>query len=238
MGTDLRDERARQLDGEHRSRRGNLDMTGQAGALHIAVRLARRAAEPVGQQSRSLNRWHSVPEQISGGVDPLGELITTNTAGRPTTRHVTKILLDMSSTVRDAPQPFPTVIAQRHLKTEVANCVGGVQTHARRVVVVGRTASTTVLLRLASARLDRRTYATNFRRGTLGPEGDIFVLAEQGQQWTFYALLLVGAAAGFATVVVITGSSQRGIRPPTNTRGRPPLTQSKSATRRSGRPPS
>ena len=70
------------------------------------------------------------------------------------------------------------------------------------------------------------------------PEGDIFVLAEQGQQWTFYALLLVGAAAGFATVVVITGSSQRGIRPPTNTPVRPPLTQSKSATRRSGRPPS
>jgi DNA-binding transcriptional MerR regulator len=59
-----------------------------------------------------------------------------------------------------------------HLRAPVS-CAGnqspnsGAHTRARCVVVVGRTASTTVLLRLASPRLDHRTYATNFRRRTL-----------------------------------------------------------------------
>jgi hypothetical protein len=34
------------------------------------------------------------------------------------------------------------------------------------------------------------------------PEGDVLVLAGQGQQWAFYGVLLVGAVAGFATVIV------------------------------------
>jgi len=40
------------------------------------------------------------------------------------------------------------------------------------------------------------------------PEGDIFVLAEHGQQYAYYGLLFAGAIAGFATIVVL-GSPRR-----------------------------
>ncbi len=46
------------------------------------------------------------------------------------------------------------------------------------------------------------------------PEGDIFVLGGNGQQWTFYALLLVGAAAGFATIVLSAGGIPARPAPP------------------------
>src|SRR5262249_15942083 len=65
-------------------------------------------------------------QQVRGGVDPLGEHVTTSATSRPTTRHVTNILLDMSLRPTDTPRQFDTPIAQRHLKAEVANCVGGV----------------------------------------------------------------------------------------------------------------
>jgi hypothetical protein len=39
------------------------------------------------------------------------------------------------------------------------------------------------------------------------PEGDLFVIAEFHQQWVFYGLLLLGAGAGFATVVVLSGGA-------------------------------
>jgi hypothetical protein len=35
------------------------------------------------------------------------------------------------------------------------------------------------------------------------PEGDIFVLAEYGQQYAYYGLLFTGAIAGFGTIVVL-----------------------------------
>src|SRR4029077_16982010 len=59
---------------------------------------------------------------------PLGEHVTTSASatGRPTNRHVTNILLDMSHPRTDTPRQFNTPIAQRPLKAEVANGVGGV----------------------------------------------------------------------------------------------------------------
>lgn len=41
------------------------------------------------------------------------------------------------------------------------------------------------------------------------PEGDLFVLGAYGEDTAFYALLLVGAAGGFATVVLTAGRPQR-----------------------------
>ena len=128
MRTDPRDERHRQLDGEHRGRGGHRNMSGPAGALHVAVRLPGRTAEPAGQLSRGVGCRHPRVQQVRGGVDPLGEHVTTSASatGRPTKRHVTNILLDMSRRRTGTPRQFDTPIAQRHLKAEVANCVGGV----------------------------------------------------------------------------------------------------------------
>ena len=128
MRTDPRDERHRQFDGEHRGRGGHRNMSGPAGALHVAVRLPGRTAEPAGQLPRGVGCRHPRVQQVRGGVDPLGEHVTTSASatGRPTTRHVTNILLDMSLRRTDTPRQFDTPIAQRHLKAEVANCVGGV----------------------------------------------------------------------------------------------------------------
>ena len=101
-------------------------MSGPAGALHVAVRLPGRTAEPAGQLPRGVGCRHTRVQQVRGGVDPLGEHVTTSATSRPTTRHVTNILLDMSHRRTDTPRQFDTPIAQRHLKAEVANCVGGV----------------------------------------------------------------------------------------------------------------
>src|SRR6185312_3689094 len=111
---------------EHRGRGGHRNMPGPAGALHVAVRLPGRTAEPAGQLPRGVSRRHPRVQQVRGGVDPFGEHVTTSATSRPTTRHVTNILLDMSLRPTDTPRQFDTPIAQRHLKAEVANCVGGV----------------------------------------------------------------------------------------------------------------
>ena len=37
------------------------------------------------------------------------------------------------------------------------------------------------------------------------PEGDVFVLGELGQQYAYFGMLLVGAVAGFSTVVINAG---------------------------------
>ena len=90
------------------------------------MRLPRRTAEPAGQLSRGIRRPHTRIQQVRSSVDPLREHVTTSapTVGR--TRHVINVLLNMSHRRTDAPRPFDTPIAQRHLKAEVANCVGGV----------------------------------------------------------------------------------------------------------------
>jgi hypothetical protein len=51
------------------------------------------------------------------------------------------------------------------------------------------------------------------------PEGDVMVLGLYGQQWGFYGLLLIGAGAGFATIVVAGGGAAGRRRP-----GPPPVT--------------
>src|SRR5664280_2389329 len=65
-----------------------------------------------------------------GGVDPLGELLATSARparGATTTAHVTNVLRDMSRAPCDTPRSLHSAVAQRHLETEVANCVGGVR---------------------------------------------------------------------------------------------------------------
>src|SRR5262249_60264689 len=83
-------------------------------------------ADPAAHPRRGVGRGPPRVQQVRGGVDPLGEHVTTSATSRPTTRHVTNILLDMSLRPTDTPRQFDTPIAQRHLKAEVANCVGGV----------------------------------------------------------------------------------------------------------------
>ncbi|HZZ97556.1 MAG TPA: hypothetical protein VFE19_11085 [Jatrophihabitantaceae bacterium] len=41
------------------------------------------------------------------------------------------------------------------------------------------------------------------------PEGDLFVIGEFHQDTAFYGLLLIGAAAGFGTIVMISGRAAR-----------------------------
>lgn len=102
-------------------------MTGESGALHVAVRLTRRAAEPLGQRPRRVRSRHARLEQVRGGVDPLGNLIAASpaTTNMHSASHVTSVLLDMSRTIRNTPWQLHPAVAQRHLETEVANCVGG-----------------------------------------------------------------------------------------------------------------
>src|SRR5665811_2212876 len=128
MGTNTPDERHRQLDGEHPGRSWHRHMPRPAGALQVAVRLPRRAAEPLGQLPRGLRRPHALIEQVGGCVDPLGEHVTTSatTSSRPGVRHVVKILPIMSCLLADTPRPLEPSVTQRDVEAEVANCVGGV----------------------------------------------------------------------------------------------------------------
>ena len=91
------DERHRQLDGEHRRRSRHRHMPGPAGALHVAMRLPRRAAEPARQLPGGIRGRHICGQQVRCRVDPLGEHIST---GPTATRHVTKVLLNMSHRLR------------------------------------------------------------------------------------------------------------------------------------------
>lgn len=54
------------------------------------------------------------------------------------------------------------------------------------------------------------------------PEGDLFVIDAYHQQAAFYALLLVGAVAGFVTTIAVTGrvaAPGAGVAPPGASRG-------------------
>ena len=90
------DERHRQLDGEHRGRIRHRHMPGPAGALQVSVSLSRRATEPAGKLSCRLRGRHPRAQQVRGSVDPFSKHITTSATSRPTTRHVTNVLLNMS----------------------------------------------------------------------------------------------------------------------------------------------
>jgi hypothetical protein len=77
------------------------------------------------------------------------------------------------------------------------------------------------------------------------PEGDLFVIAEYQQQYAFYGLLIGGATAGFATVVVLGGTpSGRRHRPAAPAKRPAPVKQpakraptTKQSAQRRGRPP-
>jgi hypothetical protein len=128
MSANPRDERHRQLDGEHRDRRGNLDTPETRRTLQVAVRLARRTAKPVSHLTGGVRHRLTRVQQVRGRVDPLGKHVATSsaTARRPTSRHVTNVLLNMSHALTDTPRSLRPAVAQRHLEAEVANCVGGV----------------------------------------------------------------------------------------------------------------
>lgn len=103
-------------------------MPGPVGALHVAVRLPQRTAEPCGELPRGVRGRHIRIKQVCGGVDPLREHITagTTTASRAANRHDTNVLLNMSRLLGDTPRPLDSPVPQRDLEAEVANCVGGV----------------------------------------------------------------------------------------------------------------
>ncbi len=120
-------------------------------------------------------------QQLHGRVDPLGVLASISAA--TSTRHDISILLDMSHTVRDTPRTLQPAITQRHIKLEVAQCVGGVispllasiflhdfdrQVQAAGVGVLVRYADDFVIL-CRSARQARE--ALDFTRRVLGGLG-------------------------------------------------------------------
>jgi hypothetical protein len=88
------------------------------------MRLPRRAAEPISQHTSGLGHRHPRLEQLRGRIDPPGVIASVNTT--PTTRHAINVLLDMSRTARNTPRPLNPPVAQRDIKLEVAQCVGGV----------------------------------------------------------------------------------------------------------------
>ncbi len=98
------------------------------GALNVAVRLPGRTGEALGQLPYGLRRQHARIQQVGGRVDPLGEHVSTRTTtvSRTTTRHVIKVLLNMTHLLADTPRPLEPSVAEGDLETEVANCVGGV----------------------------------------------------------------------------------------------------------------
>jgi hypothetical protein len=69
------------------------------------------------------------------------------------------------------------------------------------------------------------------------PEGDLFVINAYHEQAAFYALLLLGAGAGFATTIVLSGRAARALADRPTPRGRPPAPRpSPSAKSSANRP--
>jgi hypothetical protein len=110
-----------QLDGEHRRRRRHLHRP-TSGTLDIPARLTLRAPEPGSQLTSRVNHRDARSHQRGSRVDPRGVFLTTSS----TTSHDVNILLNMSLAARDTRQTLQPAIPQRHLKAEVAHCVGGV----------------------------------------------------------------------------------------------------------------
>jgi hypothetical protein len=97
-------------------------MPGPAGALQVAMRLPKRAAEPAGQFPRGVRGRHACGQQVRRSIDPCREDIATRT----TTSHVINVLLNLSHRFVDTPWPLNPPITQQDLEAEIANCVGGV----------------------------------------------------------------------------------------------------------------
>jgi hypothetical protein len=112
-----------QLDGEHDARLGNFNTPSGHGLLHIPARLADRHATPLGHRVSGGENGNPGIKEISGGVDPPGELGAIDTIA---TNHVTNLLPIMALFTHDPTRLFQPTVLQRHLELEVANCVGGV----------------------------------------------------------------------------------------------------------------
>jgi RNA-directed DNA polymerase len=118
-----RHQRHRQLDREHRGRLRHPDRPVSGRPIHIPAGLPLRQPEPTRQLTSGVSHPNTGGQQLSGRVDPRGVLLAT----RPTTTsHDINILPAMSQTIRDTRQTLQPAVTQRHLKTEVALCVGGV----------------------------------------------------------------------------------------------------------------
>lgn len=113
----------RQLDGEHRGRRGHRRRAASGGAVEVSASLALRQPEPVGQGPSRVRDRGTGGDQVSGGVDPDGEFVRPSPAAA---NHDINILSDMSHTVGDTRWSLQPSVTQRHLEAEVAHCVGGV----------------------------------------------------------------------------------------------------------------
>src|SRR5215207_9554112 len=116
-------QRSRQLDGEHHVGLGNFNPSSSHGLLHIPACLPHRHAVPTGHRASDGDGGHARPDQIGGGIDPPGVFDAIDTA---TTNHATNLLPIMTLLTLSARKKFQPPVAQRHLETEVAHCVGGV----------------------------------------------------------------------------------------------------------------
>src|SRR5829696_3135684 len=117
-------QRSRQLDGEHHVGLGNFNPSSSHGLLHIPACLPHRHAVPTGHRASDGDGGHARPDQIGGGIDPPGVFDAIDTA---TTNHATNLLPIMTLLTLSARKKFQPPVAQRHLETEVAHCVGGVR---------------------------------------------------------------------------------------------------------------
>src|SRR5215207_4201357 len=93
------------------------------GLLHLPACLPHRHAVPTRHRASDGDGGHARPDQIGGGIDPPGVFDAIDTA---TTNHATNLLPIMTLLTLSARKKFQPPVAQRHLETEVAHCVGGV----------------------------------------------------------------------------------------------------------------
>jgi RNA-directed DNA polymerase len=94
------------------------------GVLHIPARLPHRTVELSRQRPCGSGRRYPRLQQLDSRVDPPGVFPSASTSA--TIRHAIRILLDTSLSFCDTPRTFQPSVTQRHLKLEVAKCVGGV----------------------------------------------------------------------------------------------------------------
>jgi RNA-directed DNA polymerase len=120
---DPRRQRHWQLNGKHRGRLRDRHRPARDGTLDIPAGLPLRQPEPAGQLADRVGQLNAGGQQLSGRVDPRGVLLATSPT---TTSHDINILPCMSRTARDTRQTLQPAVTQRHLKAEIAHCVGGV----------------------------------------------------------------------------------------------------------------
>jgi hypothetical protein len=129
--------------------------------------LALRAPEPGSQLTSRVNHRDARSHQRGSRVDPRGVFLATST----TTSHDVNILLNMSLAARDTRQTLQPAIPQRHLKAEVAHCVGGVLSP--------------ILSNIMLDDLDRELWARGHRFVRYADDLLVFVRSERAAQRVF-----------------------------------------------------